>query len=186
MKLVIICGPHAVGKMTVGQELAKITGLKLFHNHMTIEGICDLFENYPKERAHLTNLFREETFRAFAKTDEYGMIFTYMWAFDCQGDWDYIAHVEEIFAQHHAQVMYVELEANYDVRIDRNKTENRLLHKPSKRNLSRSEAMFRTLEEKYRLNSLPGEVQKPSYLRLDNTNLSPEQAAEKIKAYFHL
>ena len=33
MKLVIIFGPHAVGKMTVGQELAKITDLKLFHNH---------------------------------------------------------------------------------------------------------------------------------------------------------
>lgn len=31
---VIIMGPHAVGKMTVGQELAKITGLRLFHNHM--------------------------------------------------------------------------------------------------------------------------------------------------------
>ncbi|MDR1690136.1 MAG: AAA family ATPase [Clostridiales bacterium] len=30
MKPVILFGPHAVGKMTVGQELAKITGLKLF------------------------------------------------------------------------------------------------------------------------------------------------------------
>ena len=32
MKLVIIFGPHAVGKMTVGQELEKISDLKLFHN----------------------------------------------------------------------------------------------------------------------------------------------------------
>ena len=37
LKFVTIIGPQAVGKMTVGQELAKITGLKLFHNHMTIE-----------------------------------------------------------------------------------------------------------------------------------------------------
>ena len=35
--LVIIIGPHAVGKMTVGQELARITDLRLFHNHMSIE-----------------------------------------------------------------------------------------------------------------------------------------------------
>lgn len=28
--LVIILGPHAVGKMTVGQELAKITDLHLY------------------------------------------------------------------------------------------------------------------------------------------------------------
>lgn len=48
MKLIIIFGPHAVGKMTVGQELAKLTELKLFHNHMTIDIVSDLFENMPK------------------------------------------------------------------------------------------------------------------------------------------
>ena len=41
--LVIILGPHAVGKMTVGQELAKITDLRLFHNHMSIELARKLF-----------------------------------------------------------------------------------------------------------------------------------------------
>lgn len=35
-KIVLITGPQAVGKMTVGQELSKITDLKLFHNHMTM------------------------------------------------------------------------------------------------------------------------------------------------------
>jgi len=42
MKLVIITGPHAVGKMTVGQELTKITPLKLFHNHISIELVASL------------------------------------------------------------------------------------------------------------------------------------------------
>lgn len=37
MKFVLITGPQTVGKMTVGQELSKITVLKLLHNHMTIE-----------------------------------------------------------------------------------------------------------------------------------------------------
>ena len=37
MKLVIIFGSLAVGKMTVGQELAKITDHKLFHNPMPLE-----------------------------------------------------------------------------------------------------------------------------------------------------
>ena len=36
MKLVLIIGSNAVGKMTVGQELTKITDLRLFHNHMTL------------------------------------------------------------------------------------------------------------------------------------------------------
>ena len=37
MKLVFLFGDAAVGKMTVGQELTKITDLKLFHNHMSID-----------------------------------------------------------------------------------------------------------------------------------------------------
>lgn len=41
MKLVVIFGPLAVGKMTVGQELAKRTGLRLFHNHMTIDLVAN-------------------------------------------------------------------------------------------------------------------------------------------------
>ncbi|GJM72894.1 hypothetical protein HMSSN036_51100 [Paenibacillus macerans] len=44
MKLIVLFGPQAVGKMTVGQELAKITGLKLFHNHMTIDLVSHFFD----------------------------------------------------------------------------------------------------------------------------------------------
>jgi hypothetical protein len=43
MKFILITGPQAVGKMTVGQELEKITGLKLFHNHMSIELVLNFF-----------------------------------------------------------------------------------------------------------------------------------------------
>ena len=48
-KLVLLTGPQAVGKMTVGQELAKITGLKLFHNHMTIDLALKFFDYSTKE-----------------------------------------------------------------------------------------------------------------------------------------
>ena len=44
MKFIIITGPQAVGKMTVGQELVKITNLKLLHNHMTIEVLTKIFD----------------------------------------------------------------------------------------------------------------------------------------------
>lgn len=186
MKLIIITGPHAVGKMTVGQELAKITELRLFHNHMSIDVVSGLFENMPAERSRLTALFREEVFKAYAKSDEYGMIFTYMWAFDSQADWDYIHHVEDLFKEHGAEVFYVELCADYDLRIERNKTANRLLHKSTKRDIAKSEALFRRLEEKHRLNSLPGEVQKEHYIKIDNTNLAPEAVAAQIKAEFGL
>ena len=60
MKLIIIFGPQAVGKMTVGHELEKITDLKLFHNHMTIELVSPFFSYGTKTGKRLVNLFRKE------------------------------------------------------------------------------------------------------------------------------
>lgn len=186
MKLVILFGPHAVGKMTVGQELAKATGLKLFHNHMTMDIVLDLFENSPNERRRLVDLFRHEIFNAYCKTDEYGMIFTFMWSLDSQSDWDYINNLEAMFAQQGAQVYYVELAADFDRRIERNKTENRLYHKPSKRNLEASERIFRRLESEHRLNSYDGEITKEHYIKINNDDLQPDVVAAIIKERFNL
>ena len=186
MKLVIIMGPHAVGKMTDGQELAKITGLKLFHNHMTIDVVSDLFANMPKEQWRLTFLFRREIFEAFAKSDEYGLIFTYMCAFEQASEWEYLNSLEALFAAHGAETYYVELEAGFDVRIERNKTDNRLLHKSTKRDIEKSETLFRRLEAEHRLNSYDGEVQKTHYIKINNTDRAPKDAAREIKTAFGL
>ena len=186
MKLVIIFGPHAVGKMTVGQELAKITDLKLFHNHMTIDIVADLFENMPQERRRLTEMFRNEIFKSFASSNEYGMIFPCMWALERKDDWDYIDNLENMFKSNGAEVYYVELEADYDIRLQRNKTENRLLNKPSKRNIEKSENLFKDIENRHRLNSYPGEIKKENYIKINNTHVSPENIAKIIKDRFRL
>lgn len=46
MKLLFLIGNSAVGKMTVEQELMKITDLRLFHNHMTIEPVIEIFGDF--------------------------------------------------------------------------------------------------------------------------------------------
>ena len=68
--------------MTVGQELAKRTGLKLFHNHMTIDLVANFFDYSSREGKRLVSLFRQEIFQAVASSDLPGLIFTYVWAFD--------------------------------------------------------------------------------------------------------
>ena len=73
MKLVILFGDAAVGKMTVGQEITKITDLRLFHNHMSIEPILEIFGRF---NGNAIKRFREIVFEEFAKTDNYGLIFT--------------------------------------------------------------------------------------------------------------
>ena len=185
-KFVVIIGATAVGKMTVGQELQKITGLPLFHNHMTIDLVANFFDYGTKEGQRLVGLFRQEIFEAVAKSDLPGMIFTYMWAFDSQSDWDYIQKISDLFEEHGAEIYYVELIADKDVRWERNKTTNRMENKPTKRNLEFSQSLFTRTESKYRLVSHEGEITFQNYLRIDNTQREAEDVARQIKDEFGL
>lgn len=183
MKLVLIIGNGAVGKMTVGQELMKQTGLRLFHNHMTIEPVLEIFGQF---HVPAIQQMREVIFREFVKTDNYGMIHTVMWAFDQQEDWDYINHVVEIFKEHDAEIYCVELIAPLEIRLQRNETPNRLEHKASKRDIASSRERVIAMDQKYRLESNPGEIPFENYLRIDNSNLEPDVVASIIKEQFAL
>lgn len=185
--LIIIIGPHAVGKMTVGQELAKITDLRLFHNHMSIELTRKLFDHSEREWKELNESIRQKVFELFAKSELPGLIFTFMCAFDVQSEFEYLDSIISLFKENGADCHVVELCADFDVRLERNKTENRLLHKESKRDLEWSEREMRKTSEKYRLNSYDGEeLPFESYIKIDNTNLSPDIVAKMIKAEFTL
>jgi hypothetical protein len=186
MKFVLIFGPQAVGKMTVGQELAKITGLKLFHNHMTIEMVTPIFDFGTKEGQRLVSLFRKEIFEAAAKSDLEGLIFTYVWAFNHPSDWNYVNEVCEIFESRGGTVYFAELEADLNESLERNKSPHRLEHKPTKRNIEWSENNLKKSLEKYRLNSLEGEITKEEYIRINNTNMCAEEVAKAIKDKFQL
>ncbi len=185
--LVIIIGPHAVGKMTVGQELAKRTDLRLFHNHMSIELPRKLFAGPEKEFRVLKQVIRDTVFDLFAQGDFYGLIFTYMCAFDMKEDVDYLVDLIAKFEATGTKCHVVELCADFDVRLERNRSENRLLHKESKRNLEWSESEMRHTSSMVRLNSLEGEkLPFDDYLKIDNTHLPPEEVALLIKQHFSL
>lgn len=179
MKLVLIIGSGAVGKMTVGQELMKITNLRLFHNHMMIEPVIDIFGSFDgKVIARL----REVVFEEFLSSDREGMIFTFMWAFDMPSDREYIMSVAKKFDE----VYCVELVADQAVRLERNKTENRLKNKASKRDVAVSDARLKGEDANHRLISLPGEIPFENYLHIDNTNIAPDVVASMIKEKFGL
>lgn len=183
MNLLVLIGSGAVGKMTVGQELMKITDYRLFHNHHMIEPVIEIFGKFD---GAVVSKLREDIFDAFMKTDYSGMIFTFMWAFDMQSDWDYIRSVANKFEATGGNVYYVELVADRAVRIERNKTENRLKNKPSKRDIVVSEDRMLREETKYRLVSKEGEIPFKNYIKIDNTNLEPAEVALMIKERFNL
>ena len=183
MDLIVITGSGAVGKMTTGQELMKITDFRLFHNHMMIEPVLEIFGKFD---GNAVSRLREVVFEEFMKTSYQGMIFTYMWAFDMQEDWDYIKSVAERFEATGGTVYYVELVADRAVRLERNKSENRLKNKASKRDIEASEGRMLREETKYRIVSKDGEIPFENYIKIDNTNLEPDVVARMIKERFNL
>jgi len=184
MNFVVIFGPPAVGKMTVGYELAKLTGMKVFHNHMTIDLILEFFPYGHEKFNRLVSEFRQRIFEEVAASDLPSMIFTYVWALDQEGDKKTIDSYCEIFKQRGANIYFVELEADLDERLERNKGEFRLSKKTSKRNIVRSEANLISTYKQYRMNSTDDFFYKENYIKINNTRLDPQETANKIVAAF--
>ena len=183
MDFVIIFGPPAVGKMTVGVELQKRTGLKLFHNHMTIELVRSFFA-WGTPQFKLVSEFRQRIFEEVATSDLPGLIFTYVWAFDLPKEKDYIDQCCAPFRAQGANIYFIELEADLEVRLARNKTEFRLQEKPSKRDIAPSETMLLKHVKEHTLNSTGEFCYPENYLRINNTKLSALEAAQMITARF--
>ena len=183
MKLLFIMGNAAVGKMTVGQELTKITGLRLLHNHIVIEPVLEVFGEFNIEiMRRLRNVILEE----FAASEHYGLIFTVMVNFDSPGNWDYLERVKAIFEPYGTTFYYAELVAPQEIRLQRNTTENRLLHKPSKRDLETSRQRLLFDDETARCASHDGEITFENYIKIDNSELAPDVVARMIKNRFQL
>ena len=181
MKLLFLFGNAAVGKMTVGQELMKITNLRLFHNHMTIEPVIEIFGKYDGK---IIKQLREVIFNNFASSNCYGMIFTFMWAFDQQDDWDYVEHIKSIFEPYNTDFYYVELVSSQEIRLQKNKTDHRLENKPSKRNIVESDKRLISDDNRYRFESTKGEILFDNYIKIDNSSISPDVVAKMIKERF--
>ena len=92
MTLVVIFGPPAVAKMTVGMEIERRTGLRLFHNHMTVDPVLQLFPYGSPSFTKLVRDLRCRIFEEVALSDLRGMIFTYVWALDDRED---KAHIDQ-------------------------------------------------------------------------------------------
>mgnify|MGYP001623331171 CR=1 FL=1 len=181
-----IIGPQAVGKMTVGQELEKITGYKLLYNHMTIEMVRKIFDYDKNEFRKINSIIRYDIFKEFAKSNEKGIIFTGCFEFgdNIEKEKEETDKWMSLFKKTYT----IELETSLEERLRRNKTENRLKCKESKRDLEWSEKDLLRSVKTHRYNSNPGEGEKifENYMKIDNTNISAEETAKMIKKKFNL
>lgn len=183
MRFVVLFGPPAVGKMTVGYELAKLTGFRLFHNHMTIDLVLNFFDFGTPPFTRLVNEFRTRVFEEVAASGLPGLIFTYVWALDHPGDKEFVDNACDIFRSHGAEVFFVELAADLDERLRRNETEFRLAEKRPKRDLEHSRRNLLEAERMYKLNSDGDFFYPDRHLYVDNTNVEPDIVARQIVAW---
>ena len=177
--LVFIVGPGAVGKMAVGTELAARTGLKLFHNHHTIDLVLRFFPFGSPTFNRLVGDFRRRIMEGVAASDLPGLIFTYVWAFDQPGDQREVDAYAAIFRARGGSVFYVELQAPQEVRLRRNETEFRLAEKPFKRDLAESRRQLLWLDT-FQLDSGGRFDGRADYIRIDNTERSAAEVAELV------
>lgn len=184
--LIMITGPQAVGKMTVGQELAKLTNFKLFHNHMSIDLVNNFFSYSTKEGQDMVKMLRINMFKYFSESSIPGIIFKCVVNYDKLTDIENIFLFKSIFESNGGKFYYVELDAPLDIRLNRNKTENRLFYKPEKQNIEFSEKQIFHAEKHHRNYSLPNELNCQNYIKIDNSELSAIDTAKIIKEKFNL
>jgi len=185
-KLVVIMGAQAVGKMTVGQELSAITDFKLFHNHMTFDLVSAFFSPRTEEGWDLLAKIRYEMLKTFAMSTHEGVIFTFAMNFDNPQWVKYIDVWAKLFEDNGGSAYFAELEADFEKRLERNQSENRLLHKPSKRDIKRSEEGLRFMAQNMRMNTHADEQYHPHWLKINNTDISAKESARIIKNKFAL
>lgn len=177
MNLIII-GAQASGKMTIGQELEKISDLRLFHNHDSIDFVTRFLPMSP-EAKELIGRIRFDFFEAFAKANR-GLIFTVVIDFNDESDLEFLRQIQDVFHSFDREVLFVELETDLQERLRRNRTENRLEHKPLKRDLNWSEQDILSTAEFAQFNPKTSPEFLKQYFKINNTNLSAEETAQLI------
>jgi hypothetical protein len=65
-QLVFIYGAPAAGKLTVAREIARLTGLPLFHNHLVVNAVASVFPFGSAPYIRLREMMWLEVFREAA------------------------------------------------------------------------------------------------------------------------
>lgn len=140
MKLIFLFGMPGVGKLTVARELSEQTGYRLFHNHLTVDLVCSLFEFGSPAFVELRETIWLASFARAFEAGLDGLIFTF--AFDRTVRGNFVDEVRGIVETNGGEVVFIEL------RCSTEELERRIAH-PSRQAFGKlnSVEFFRELSE---------------------------------------
>ena len=177
---VFIIGAPASGKMTIGQELSRLTDATLFYNHQAIDFALEIYQDYTEEMWEFVRGITFSFLGASARNRR-SVILTDAIDFSNQYQLMYLKNIQDLLNEYHQEILFVELETSLEERLRRNRTENRLKYKPLKRNFEISEREILGTDKTNQLNSQKRPSGLHHYLKIDNTNLSAKEVAKQIQ-----
>lgn len=170
MKLIFLHGLPGVGKLTVARELAKLTGFKVFHNHLTVDLVQSVFEFGSPQFVELRERIWLEVLSKATEARLAGLIFTF--AFERTVRDGFIQNVRTAVESSGGEVVFVQLVCS------KGELEKRMTD-PARKAFGK----LNSLEQFHELNAAGvfahPEVPKDR-LVLDSTHLSPSAAASMI------
>jgi shikimate kinase len=176
MRLVFLYGPPAAGKLTIGRELAALTGYHLFHNHLTFDLAREIFAIGSEPFQRLVDDLRLRVFIFAAQNGVPGLIFTFVYG--KQIDDPFVRQTMEEMEAAGAEVCFVHAICPVEELSKRVEDESRrAYHK-----LASPKALAGLLESHDILSPIPF-VESFS---VDTTQLTPAEAAREIASHFHL
>jgi hypothetical protein len=174
-RFVFIYGPPGVGKLTVAEALAARTGFKVYHNHLSIDAVEPVFEFGTQAFWLLVHGIREATVEAAAR-EGIDLIFTNV--YEHPESAARVTRLFEVVEQQGGSVAPVQLSCAME-ELERRIASAR---RAEMRKLASVEAWRRAVAGREVTSVVPGR----DSLRIDNTHVSPEAAAELIVRHYGL
>jgi broad-specificity NMP kinase len=174
VKLVFIYGAPGTGKLTVAREIAKQTGFRLFHNHLTVDLAASLFEHGTPTYFDYVRHLRIEAFERAAKADV-NLVFTFWYSSISSSSVERYRNVIETAG---GEILFVRLHCRPEILEQRVSSPSRQNWKIS--NVQELRDAFAQYPTSF-VDTIPG-----TRLEIDNSDLEPEVVAEQIVTFFGL
>ena len=168
MKLILLYGPPATGKLTVAETISSKTGIPVFHNHATRDLVHAIFPDTLSENYQLVTDLRNNVFAYCAKHDQ-DLLFT--WVYDGKTDDEVLALMVSAVVNNGGTVAFIELTAPLEVLKSRVNLESRHKHKK----LKDPEVLAHLFDE----HSF-GTVHYDNVIKIDTSTVTPDESADHI------
>jgi hypothetical protein len=178
MKLLLVYGPPAVGKLTIAKEIARLTGFKVFHNHLTVNLVAAILPRGTPAYRQLLWDIRYAVFAEAARAHIDGLIFTMVYRRDQE---PFIARCVEIVEQVGGEVCFVHAYCHAETLRQRVVREDRKRH-----GKITSVELLNELLSHWEPQSTFEAATRWDSLSLNTDVLRPVEAAQQVIAHYRL